>query len=118
MAKDWYQIAWEGGSVDAMYEIGKLYYHGRDVEKSYATAADWFLGAADAGSAEAMDYLGYMFIYGQGVPQDYSAAMNWLLRAVEYAEDDDLLNTIWDDLDRLVETGYTDWDTINALISG
>ena len=119
MAMDWYKIAAEANDADALLRIGKMYYHGYGVSADDAEAVKWFLRAADEGSADAMDYIGYMFIYGQGVEQNNDAALNWLVRAARAAEgDEDKLDTILSDIGLLVDKGYVDWDTVDALIAG
>lgn len=118
MALDWYNVALEDNSPEAMYQIGKIYYYGGDyIAEDEATAAEWFRRAADNGSAGAMNYLGYMYVYGQGVEVDYAAALDLFVQAAWSAGDDEnLTETIRDDIDLLVQDGYTTWDEVNALI--
>lgn len=95
-ALKWYDKAAEQGYVDAekraddlvqyldnpyvrqeLFEIGKNYYWGYGVERSYEKALKWLLRAANQGSPGAQYHLGEMCYYGYGVKQDLKAAEKW-----------------------------------------
>ena len=82
-AIQFYTTAAELGDVNAMYELGTMYYKGTGIDKNYETAREWFSKAAEAGNGNAMYYIGNMYYYGQGVPEDRSRATLYWQRAEE-----------------------------------
>ena len=73
----------EGGKVQAMYDVGKLYERGRGVNKNRIKAAEWFQKAALAGHASAQARLGILYFEGRGVNQDYKKALKLLNAAAK-----------------------------------
>lgn len=71
----------ESGNVDAMYNLGIMYYDGKGVAEDYSKAKTWFEKAADKGKAEAMRELGDMYYFGDGVAEDNSKAKYWYEKA-------------------------------------
>ncbi len=69
--------------AEPQYQLGKCYYHGLGVRKSYAEAAKWFGLAAAQGHAKAETALGTMYAQGLGVAQNNHAALRMLRRAAD-----------------------------------
>ncbi len=65
----------EQGDGEAQWEVGKMYYNGKDVEKDIAEAVNWFERGAAGGHAEAANTLGFLFQKGNGVTQSYQRAL-------------------------------------------
>lgn len=63
------------GDSEAQYELGKLYFNGRGVEKSYTEAFKWYKKAAEKGLPESQYYLGKLYVTGRGVRQSYTEAI-------------------------------------------
>ncbi|MEQ1668881.1 MAG: tetratricopeptide repeat protein, partial [Sulfuriferula sp.] len=53
------------------YNLGVLYFEGKDVPQDYIEAAKWYGAAADQGDMQAQFNLGLMFYRGIGLPQNY-----------------------------------------------
>jgi hypothetical protein len=66
------------GKAEAQFNLGVMYYEGRDVRQDYSQAAAWYRKAAEQGYAKAQFILGGMYKKGQGAPQDYTQAYMWL----------------------------------------
>lgn len=76
----------EQGSVDAQFELGKLYVRkdGYFDSSNKAGAAFWFRKAADQGHAEAQYDLGFLYENGAIEPEhDLVQAFIWYLKAAE-----------------------------------
>ena len=81
-ALELYLDAAEGGSRDAMNNLGIMYDKGRGVAASPELAASWFERAADKGNAEAVHALALMQVAGRGTERDMEAAaarFEWLM---------------------------------------
>lgn len=79
----------ENGDVDAMYDLGEMYYFGtNDLVQDYTRSSIWFRLAADQGHPSAQYSLGWMYYYGQGVLEDGAESAKWHRRAAKqgYAE--------------------------------
>ena len=64
----------QAGDVNAQYNLGVLYFEGKDVPQVYIEAAKWYGAAADQGDKQAQFNLGLMFYRGIGLPQNYEYA--------------------------------------------
>lgn len=64
----------QAGDVNAQYNLGVLYFEGKDAPQDYMEAAKWYGAAADQGDKQAQFNLGLMFYRGIGLPQDYEYA--------------------------------------------
>lgn len=64
----------QAGAVDAQYNLGVLYFEGKDAPQDYIEAAKWYGAAADQGDKQAQFNLGLMFYRGIGLPQNYEYA--------------------------------------------
>jgi TPR repeat protein len=73
---EWMPLA-EQGQVEAEFNVGLLYFHGRGVEADHASAAEWYRRAAEQGYARAQYELGQLYERGDGVPQDLIQAYKW-----------------------------------------
>ena len=51
----------EQGDVDAQYNLGDMYYHGKGVPQNYTEAMEWFRLSAEQGFAKAQFALGVMY---------------------------------------------------------
>jgi hypothetical protein len=77
----------EQGFPAAQYNVGVMYYEGRDVPQDYAEAVKWYRKAAEQGDANAQYNLGGMYYQGKGVQQDYIIALMWLNLAASRMSD-------------------------------
>ena len=59
----------EQGDSQAQFNLGVMYYDGRDVEQSYEIAAEWFRKSAEQGNSAAPYNLALMYDEGRGVEQ-------------------------------------------------
>ena len=76
----------ELGDAAAQYELGNMYYTGRDVPWDRHKALQWYKKSADHGYAAAQLTLGIMYSSGDsdsGVPKDDSKAIEWYQKAAE-----------------------------------
>ena len=80
--KELIQLA-EKGDADAQFNLGKIYYDGKGVEKSYEQAVYWWAKAAEQGYAKAQNNLGVCYYWGEGVEQSYEQAVYWWTKAAE-----------------------------------
>lgn len=87
-AYNWYLQAAEKGHANSMYNLGKMYNHGRGVTRNYAEAVRWYLQAAEKGQADAMVYLGVMYNHGRGVARNDAEAFRWFRQAAEKGQVD------------------------------
>ena len=69
------QIKAEQGHLDAMYNLGVMYYKGQGVSMDYKEAIKWYRKSAVKGHARALYNLGLMSIQGHGVSQYYQVAI-------------------------------------------
>lgn len=60
----------QGGDVTAQYNLGVLYFEGKDAPQDYLEAAKWYGAAADQGDHQAQFNLGLMFYRGVGLPKN------------------------------------------------
>ena len=63
------------GDANAQALLGKAYYEGVGVARSYATALTWLNKASAQNNADAMFILGLMYEWGRGVTQDLQRAI-------------------------------------------
>ena len=77
------RILAERGAASAQNELGKAYFIGNGVAKSYSEAVDWHRKAADQGHAEAQYNLGKLYMHGKGVDYNHSAAVGWYRKAAD-----------------------------------
>jgi TPR repeat protein len=69
------------GDASAEALLGRAYYQGVGVNRSYPTALYWLNKAVAQNNADAMFFLGLMFEWGRGVNQDLNKALSLLDRA-------------------------------------
>ena len=82
-ALNWFRQAAERGYVDAMFELGNLFFESYNVKTDYSEAARWYRLAAEKGHAGAQCKLGSIWEYGYGLSSDYGEALGWYLKAAE-----------------------------------
>ncbi len=77
------QQAAEAGDVNAMYELGKVFYGGlRTYPRNHEEAFRWILRAADAGLAEAQFQAACLLTDGDGVTADKAKAAQYFEKAL------------------------------------
>ena len=69
------------GDAIAQYDLGVLYYQGKEVRQDYTKAIEWYGKAANQGHADAQTILGVIYESGKGVRQDYAKAKQWYEKA-------------------------------------
>ncbi|MBI5201149.1 MAG: SEL1-like repeat protein [Elusimicrobia bacterium] len=79
----WMGRAAREGSVEAMYQLGRLYRHGRDcAPESHEAAAAWLHEAAEKKHVPAMRELAFLVLNGLGMPASRDG-LDWLKKAAE-----------------------------------
>jgi TPR repeat protein len=82
----------EHGDIQAQYQLGRMLYEARGVQRNYAESARWFRMAANQRYAPAESSLAFMYEQGLGVPQDYPEAIQWYLKAAGVGDADAAYN--------------------------
>ncbi len=62
------------GKSDSQYELGRLYLHGKSIEKDLEKAAFWFSKACAQDNVNALGDFGMMYFHGDYVEQSYEKA--------------------------------------------
>lgn len=62
----------EQGEASAQYDLGNMYYHGKNVTQDFKRAAVWYQKASVQGHTSAQYKLADMYYSGVGVEKDYS----------------------------------------------
>ena len=78
-----YKAVTDAGFVEAMVDLGAMYYYGNGVIQSYQTAFDYFVKAAAAGSIRALANVASMYGDGLGVAKDDAKSLDYAEKAVE-----------------------------------
>ncbi len=73
----------EGGKVQAMYDLGRMYERGRGTAVNFSRAVEWYQKASSAGNAAAKGRLGILYFEGRGVSQDHQQAYRLLNEAAK-----------------------------------
>ena len=81
-----------GGSTDAMCQLGLCYYDGKGVARDFKTACEWYLKAARNGNDKAMNLIGLCYERGEGVIKSKAEAFEWFFRAAEKGNADAMFN--------------------------
>ena len=68
-------------NIDAMLNLGVLYYSGRIGEQNYELAVKYYQMAYNYGSVIAAENLGYCYYYGRAVDVDYEKAYHYFIKA-------------------------------------
>ena len=84
MALDWWK-----SHRDAMYDLGRYYFWGDDVEEDYDEAFKWFKEAALADHRKAQGMLALCYYLGRGVSEDNETAEKVMKMARDEATDSD-----------------------------
>ena len=72
-----YQQLADSGEIEALHNLGVMYYNGYGVHRDYEKAMKCFLTAAEQGIAGSQNNVGYLYAHGHGVRQDYVMAHMW-----------------------------------------
>lgn len=70
------------GDVEAQFEVGFMYVHGRGVDRDFDTAMHWLTLAADQGHPQAQYHLALSYDIGRGVARDLVEAHKWATLAL------------------------------------
>ena len=73
----------EIGNIDAMNNLGMLYYRGYGVKQDYTQALKWFRKGASYGNQVAYENLAMMYEKGCGVPRNRKLALDMYLAMAE-----------------------------------
>lgn len=76
----------EKGDVLAQFQLGNLYYTGKDMAKDWEQAVSWHRKAAEQGHAKAQYYMGVYYMTGEGVAKDEVQAVFWFRKAAEQGD--------------------------------
>ena len=71
----------EQGNVKAQFDLGQIYFYGRNVEQNDKLAFEWFRKSAIQGHAAAQNQLGWLYLNGRGVDKDETIAFEWHRKA-------------------------------------
>lgn len=84
----WYRLAGDQGDLEALYNLGLMYYEGQGVGMNYPMANRLFRDVAEKArfdngkrAVRALDMLGNSYSKGEGVDRDYVEAYKWYLLA-------------------------------------
>lgn len=69
------------GNVQAQFNLGSCYYHGKGVAQNHKEAVKWFRLAAGQELAEAQYNLGICYVTGDGIEKDIQQAKEWIKKA-------------------------------------
>ena len=83
--REWRPLA-EEGNVNAQFNLGVMYNHGRGVLQDYKTVVKWLTLAAEQEAVRAQYALAMMYTKGRGVPQNYKTAAKWYRLAAEQGD--------------------------------
>jgi TPR repeat protein len=78
--REWEPLA-DSGMVEAQYNLGLIYFHGKGAPQDFAEAHGWYLKAAEGGYARAQYRVAEMFENGEGIRKDLIQAHYWFGRA-------------------------------------
>jgi len=81
--KIWTEEA-DNGEVNAIYNIGLLYFFGNGVNKDLSIAYNYCKKAALKGLARAQNNLAYIYLSGIGTNKDYVNSYAWSLIAIKH----------------------------------
>jgi TPR repeat protein len=82
-ALEFFRRAADQGNATAMFNIGAMYTHGREVEQDYIKAAEWYLKAVHHGHLLTYFNVGVMYQNGLGFEQNYAVAARFYRAAAE-----------------------------------
>lgn len=72
-----YEAEIEDGNIDAINDLGALYYDGKGCNQDFSKAVYYYKEAAKQGSRQAQENLGYCYYYGRNMPVDYEKAFHY-----------------------------------------
>ena len=109
-AKEYFEIAIQQGSDEALAHLGEMYLIGKGVKRDLNKAYFYFKQGDTKENITAQLYLGYLYIMGLGVRQDIKKGKHYLAKVAPFDEDtkellDDFNDTKnKDNMDILIET--------------
>ncbi|WP_087016347.1 tetratricopeptide repeat protein [Thaumasiovibrio subtropicus] len=80
----------DGGYIEAITDLGDVYYEADYVEQDLEEALKWFLLAANREDTYGAYSAGFMYYNGEGTPVDYEQAFKYYLIAAEGGDDDSI----------------------------
>ncbi len=87
-AHKYYNLSVEKGNINAMLQLGLLYYQGLGVTKSISESEKWFLKAANLGNANAMNIMGLALKSGEFGKSSLKQAEEWFIKAANLGNDE------------------------------
>lgn len=85
-AFEWLNKAAEEGNLNAMYDLGNMYFYGIGVEKDYEKSFKWYKQAAEDKHIDAEFKLGLMYMSGYGIEENFYKACWWITKAAKHGE--------------------------------
>ena len=85
-AKEWYEMAANGGHILSQYYLGYMYENGEGCTHDYNKALEWYLKAIENKHAKAARRAAYLFYEGKGVSQNYQTAFTLFSKAAEWSD--------------------------------
>ncbi|MGE0736451.1 MAG: tetratricopeptide repeat protein [Alphaproteobacteria bacterium] len=82
LAVGWFNKAAEGGHVDAMFKLGRMYFSGEGAERDETRGVALFRQAADKGHRDSTVLMGVMYVNGTVVPKSDKDARDWFEKAI------------------------------------
>ncbi|CAG8445753.1 5583_t:CDS:2 [Diversispora eburnea] len=80
----WYNKAYEGGSINAEYELGECYKSGfGSKERNVKIALEHFKNSAKKGNISSMYWMGWCHEKGIGTDRDLNVSINWYKKALK-----------------------------------
>lgn len=102
LAYKWFTEGFYAGSVQAMFNLGYMYFEGEYVDQDYKKAMEYFALAYEYGFEYSCYYFGAYAEYGYGDYEiDYSEAVEWYERGIEWKDTSCLVG-----LGRCYEVGH------------
>jgi len=80
------RAAADNGDVNAMFELGGMFFKGKGAPKDKAEAAFWFAKVAEAGDARGMNRLGDIYLTGEGVERDWTQSAAWYRKSADMGD--------------------------------
>jgi uncharacterized protein len=73
----------DAGEAEAQYQLGSMYWEGKEIDQDRNEALKWYQRAAQHGHQAAQFKVAELYEAGQGVSQDYVRASQWYAKAAE-----------------------------------
>ncbi len=77
--KDFHRaLEFDSSNRDAVYSLGKIYYHGKGVKQDMALGVSFFRQASEFGHRDARFYIGYATVNGLGIKKNEAEGLDML----------------------------------------